>query len=273
MKISLYRPLSQICALVLVLTISACGQDSTENSASTKNLFPWNRSRTERKVAVTEEIFNQIGELAHKFHEPQIKAEGDIFKLHLLWKDNSVSSQASRDPQAKKAYVSLLGGFARSPEIIPEAMAIVACHEFSHLYAGPPYFRGYERLSAEGMCDYIGSGGCLRFVLDSLPSSIDVEKESSATIRDRCSKYPTGSNSYSYCVRGMNGALSLTSLLSKLNEEEFPPKLETPDVTVVKETETGYPETVQCRLDTISNALQGKEKPLCWFNPNQPLRR
>ena len=223
--------------------------------------------------AINEDTFNQIADLAFKFHKDQIKAAGDIFTLYKLWKNDTVSSKASRNPENHKTYVALYGGFARGKNIVPEAFALVACHEFSHLYAGPPYYRGYERLSAEGNCDYVGAGPCLHFVLDSLPSSVDVAHESSGTIRERCSMYPANTTAYSHCVRGMNGAISLTSLLSTLNEEHSAPRLETPDPTVVQETELSYPKTVQCRLDTISNALLGKPRPLCWFNPNQPLVR
>lgn len=117
-----------------------------------------------------------------------------------------------------------------------DSFALLLCHETGHLYGGRPWGDDKNQLALEGQADY-WSHKCFKQVLPKLaPRNGD---------------------------RLMEAALVLTAFYAD-NRGIPHPRVDTPDVSVVRETLKTHPEP-QCRLDTILAGRDYQPRPNCWF--------
>lgn len=211
---------------------------------------------------VTQDLFNRIVDAGKKAFATNAKANNETLKINALWTNTTVNADCSRSN--KIVTVNMYGALARRKEITPEGFALVLGHELEHAYGGAPFYPN-ETLSAEGQADYMSTKEAyakIAVYVPELKGSTNVDD----FIMNTCAKkYGTfADNRYSNCLHMLSGGLSLANLLSVLNGDIIP-NYTTPDLTIVSKTETSYPATTQCRLDTyLSGALNGL-RPKCWF--------
>jgi len=205
---------------------------------------------------VSEETFNNIISAAEELYAPIAEEWKEKLVINRKWEDPTVNANVWRNGYGATE-INMYGGLARRPEVLPSGFALVLCHELGHLYGGAPYIHVGLKMAAEGQSDFYGAGWCLKNVLEkiedssSFPSTFYMEKV--------C-------NEDNSCMRQLSGGQSLGNLLATMRRESKP-DFETPDRSVVKRTNTSYPKTVQCRLDSYHNGTLGLDRPLCWFKP------
>lgn len=204
---------------------------------------------------MTETVFNQIINIAEQLYAPVAQNWGERLRVVRLWQDGTVNAMAYRDGRGY-AEVTLYGGLARRPELRPLSFALVICHEFSHLYSGAPYLDTRLRVSAESQSDWAGAGWCLRNITEKFPDNVAIEV--TAYMQKVC-------NSNSVCLRRLDAGNGLGALLARLNGDPVP-RYETPDPTVVYQTNLSYAST-QCRTDCYRAGILWQERPRCWYRP------
>ncbi|MBF0301068.1 MAG: hypothetical protein HQK51_20340 [Oligoflexia bacterium] len=157
----------------------------------------------------------------------------------------------------------MFGGLARRPEVTIEGFTLVLCHELGHAFGGVPYID--DQVSAEGQSDYYSTLTCYAKIASKVKELSKIVNTGDF-IKAKCNKYQSNQTDYSNCVAKLEGGLSLGKLLSALGFESAP-RYETPDTTVVSETELSYPATTQCRLDTYFAGALTNVRPTCWYKP------
>jgi hypothetical protein len=101
----------------------------------------------------------------------------------------------------------------------------------------------------------MGAKDCLRKVIKI--ANLHSDFEATDFMKEQC-------GDDNVCIRAYVGAQSAANFMAVLKNEPYP-NFETPESLIVNKTLIGYPPTVQCRLDTIKNGLQGKKRPACWY--------
>ncbi|MBF0313427.1 MAG: hypothetical protein HQK50_11990 [Oligoflexia bacterium] len=183
--------------------------------------------------------------------------------INARWEDPIVNANCSRENN--RVTINMYGGLARRPEITPEGFTLVLCHELGHAYAGKPYIRstpGYY-LSSEGQADYYSTLSCYDKIAG-LVSELSKVDSTTDYITQACERFASDRVLLANCIGKLEGGLSLGNLLSKLSRQGDP-NYENPDPTIVPRTLTGYPATVQCRLDTYHAGTLSLPRPKCWF--------
>lgn len=237
--------------------------------AQAKNFMPendlWRQDclECESISPVNQEVFNKIIDAGKKAYASNAKNNDESIVINALWTDSTVNANCSR--VGNKVTVNMYGGLARRQEMNAEGFALVLCHELGgHAYGGYPYVQFWNKMSAEGQSDYMATKECFAKIAALVPELKTTHDSYNEFSQNKCSKVFGNSSKYYNCINGAEGALSLGSLLAVLNKEAIP-KFETPDSTVVQETELSYPATTQCRLDTYWNGLLNLSRPACWF--------
>lgn len=192
---------------------------------------------------VTQSDFNSVIDLAYKFYAPIVKRLGGNLVIKKLWSDSTVNAQTSR--QGNNWVIEMFGGLARRPEVTKDGFALVLCHEIGHNLGGFPYVQDWA--SAEGQSDYYSTHACAKYLWQSEGDN-GASSEIGYYGRTLCDNAWTSDRGRIVCYRSILGGQSLGSLLGALNGESS--DIESPDPTVVSRTNTSYPGTTQCRLDT-----------------------
>lgn len=250
-----------ILATVVLSGLVGCGIEEESKPITATKWVEDNDLWTEDGLSllenVSEQMFNEIINAAEKIYEPISKEWDETLVINKNWDDPTVNANAWRNGYGS-AEINMYGGLARRPEVIPAGFALVLCHELNHLYGGNPYLNTLTKMSAEGQADYAGAGWCLKNIVTAIEDESEIEI--SPYMKKVCNKDVT-------CLRQLAGGKSLGNLLSVLSEDEVLPDFETPDKTVVTRTNTSYPKTIQCRLDSYHNGTLEKDRPLCWYKP------
>lgn len=219
--------------------------------------------------SMTQELFNKIVDAGRKAYAENAAKNGERLVINALWTDSTVNANCCRGCTPRQVEVNMYGGLARRDEINPEGFALVLGHELSHAYGGEPFYPQSDRMSGEGQADYEGAKTAYKKIADLVP-----ELKQNINVSDFISK--TCATLGEDCKHSLYGGDSLGALLATLKGESKP-DYETPDQTVVNETLTSYPDTVQCRLDTYLAGTLSKPRPACWFydpaanpQPNDP---
>lgn len=219
---------------------------------------------------IDEATFDAILESTRTALEPVAQANSNRLVIGGFWDDDTINANAQQ--QIGKVIVTVYGGIARRPEVTPDALALVLCHEIGHAFGGKPY-KGLIfpfRMSVEGQSDYWGMQDCLPRVLRELPPQDLPESARPAPatrefIERTCASHAPGlDDSHEICVRQLAAGDALGHLLSFMKNQPVP-DYTTPDPTRVNRTESSHPKTIQCRLDTYLAAVLGRPRPACWY--------
>jgi len=217
-------------------------------SAAQADFLPTNNLHLQKnkrgKAQVTEEQFNATIDRASALYGDIVTAHGARLRFDGDWENDQVNARASQFFGSWT--VEIWGGLARRPEITPDGLTLVICHELGHHLAGYPFVSSWG--ADEGQADYFATQECgRRFWQD--------ERTINATFRDlipdapkaKCDAVWTDTAAQDLCYRVMMAAKSNGDLLGALDETT--PAFDTPDTSAVDETDHRHP-AAQCRLDT-----------------------
>lgn len=243
---------------------------------------------------ITKEKFNQILDRVNEIYAPIVETTGNKLVVVRKWEDGTVNAYANRS--GNNWMITMFGGLARHEAVTADAFALVACHELGHHLGGLPkkkifFFTLWA--ANEGQSDYWGVMKCLRkyFEKDDNKKIIS-EMQLNEYAVTKCNDVFGDEEDAAICIRSAMAGLSLANLFKVLKNLEVPLKFETPDTTVVSQTNHSHP-APQCRLDTyFSAALCEKDayddvsetdinqglcarrdgytigsRPFCWYKP------
>lgn len=220
------------------------------------------------KVEETANPTKKNSELKKQFHD-LISRSQKIFnnfierkKLKPLkivghWESNVVNAYMKEYLQINLVEVS--GALLRHHELTLDGLALVICHEIGHAYGGKPERRApLFKASVEGQSDYYGTKECLPKILAELQPSTTLQQTSH--LKEICKLHAAPS----YCERALTAGQSAANLLASLKDQAYP-SYDTPDQSKVRRTLRGFPNSVQCRLDTFLAGVIGLVRPSCWY--------
>lgn len=285
-----------VLAIALITTglnISfACDEDGKTGIVEQNDL--WISADDKGISTITEKQFNDIITRVEEIYEPVVKERGATLKIEKNWSDGTVNAYAQQTGNIWK--VAMFGGLARHKTIIPDAFALVLCHELGHHLGGAPKKGGWfgsKWASNEGQSDYFGTMKCLRKVFEK-DDNQEIMKDASVDLHAAkvCRETFNNDEAVAVCQRGAMAGLSLGNLFRALRNSKDVLKFTTPSTKIVSKTDDSHP-AAQCRLDTyfagaickrdaysdvsdtdpnlnVCNRVDSDEdgiRPLCWFKP------
>jgi hypothetical protein len=128
-------------------------------------------------------------------------------------------------------FIQIMGGMLTHPQMGPETLKLLLCHEIGHVLGGTPLKSRTGWSSTEGQADF-HSSSCARQI---------------------------GFDEGTF----FDSALALATIYAEVTREPIP-RLDSCDQKIVERTNYGYP-SVQCRLDTLVSGWRGQKRPKCWF--------
>jgi hypothetical protein len=289
--------------LVLMVTpnlVLSCDEDGVTGIVEENDLWigPFEK---ENRNLLTEEDFNAVISRIEAIYAPIFNEYNKKLLIQRKWEDGTVNAYAKKE--GTLAHVVIMGGLARHPEITPDSLALVVCHEAGHHIGGPPVKRGWGVLTSEvswasneGQADYFGALKCMRHYLSGgRNQEIMARREVPQVVKDECRSQFTYPEDRAICERTVLAGYSLANMFRALRmNRSFIPSLTftEKDPSIVKNMFDNHP-APQCRFDTYySAALCEKEvwdrisysdlnkgvcsrsdgfikgvRPLCWFKP------
>ncbi|MBI5243263.1 MAG: hypothetical protein HY922_06185 [Elusimicrobia bacterium] len=239
---------------------------------------------------LSEGKFNAVLDRIEAIYGPVVEARGATLEINRFWEDPTVNASTQR--MGSRWIVNMYGGLARHEAVTQDGFALVVCHEIGHQVGGAPKVPG-AWASIEGQSDYFSALKCMRQVFaDAASKGFTRKPGSDPTAEKACAEQYKTSAGKALCLRSAMAGLSVTGLFQALHNEDTAPQLDTPDTSVVSQTDSEHPAT-QCRLDTYfqgslctkpaSEAVSDKNpaagtctrsqgysvglRPLCWYKP------
>lgn len=189
---------------------------------------------------------------------------------------NNLVGKASANPSQDR-YVEIYGGLARHPNMTPEGLMLVICHEIGHHLGGYPRYESNKASSStEGQSDYFATAKCARLVYNAMGSKTNqnwawtMKNRIPAEVQKPCAAAFGNSDAAIICMRSSLAGLSLAQTLASASNSD-PRKISfiLKDQSVVQTTYESHPKA-QCRLDTyVAGAICGADLRIP-FSPNNP---
>lgn len=194
---------------------------------------------------ISEEDFNQIIDELIDIYKPIAKEHGGNLRANKQWTNATVNASANQFFSSWS--VNMYGGLARRPEVTPDGFAMVVCHELGHHLGGFPFVSSWA--ANEGQADYFATQSCARQIWgNQLEKNASFREAVSTRAKESCDAVWENADEQNLCYRTAAAGESLAKLLAALGDAPVP-SLETPDTSVVTETNNAHP-AAQCRLDT-----------------------
>lgn len=246
-----------------------------------------------RSGGLSEAQYNDVLDRMERLFKDVVAQQGGDLIINRKWTDPTVNASAQQ--WGTSWILNMYGGLARHSAIGVEGFALVACHELGHHIGGAPKMRGWmgnNWATNEGGADYYATLKCLRrFFVEDDNAAIIAQADIDPFARQQCEAQFTDDNDRLICLRNSMAGMQVASLFMDLRGDETAPRFDTPDPTVVTQTDDRHPLT-QCRLDTYFNGgicnvdasipvsstdyRQGScieenhtagLRPRCWFKP------
>ncbi len=197
---------------------------------------------TEKEIRLLTEHFIQ-------FFSPSVSVAGGELSYYLDWGNTRVNAVTGR--YGKEWRITILGGLARHKLMTKDGYVLTLCHELGHHLGGAPLDPKFPwAASSEGQADYFAGLKCLKRYWQNEENQRAV---ASLQIPPHLMKACAKTSQEFLCQRiGMAG-LSTTSVWASRSLPVKLPKFETPDPSVVSNTNITHP-LPQCRLDTYFKA-------------------
>jgi hypothetical protein len=219
---------------------------------------------TSHAIVNTEDFLGATSGVQSAF-EGEVKAQlGLKLIIDADLSDNTQNAYTSRLGNIQ--LVKLLGGLAQVNEFTSDEIALITCHELGHSIGGlPASDKSGTLYSTEGQSDYFAASKCFKKVFQ---NENNLEKIKSLDVPgilvQKCfTQFANDVNEASLCIRTGAASIKVAEWIADISKD-VKPKIETPDASVVTQTNTSFP-SVQCRLDTlVAGALLAK-RPACWF--------
>ncbi|MCB0357415.1 MAG: hypothetical protein KDD40_10425 [Bdellovibrionales bacterium] len=236
-----------------------------------------------------DEVLNRI----ESVYEPIIKKMGGTLEVKRLWSDGKVNASAMR--LGSRFIINMYGGMARYPSMTEEGMALTACHEMGHHLAGAPKVKNKlsNWASNEGQSDYFAGLKCFRKIYSDDENIVwAYQAFIHPVVLDKCTRYWPTLAEQAACARFSMAGLTLAHVIREIKFPNDDLGFDTPDTSIVTNTEDGHPRP-QCRLDTyiaaalcdqpLDESLSDSDpnlgvctrnagytesvRPLCWYKP------
>lgn len=201
---------------------------------------------------VTQDEFNlRISQLQNAFAASVTRFGGKL-SIEGDWKNEKIVAQAGQMFGTWRIQFS--GGLARRPELTPDGMTLIICHEFGHLIGGFPFVGGNPftgtGIASEGESDYFSTHVCAKKLWGSETAKNAKHRETiSRFAQEKCDQVYTTITEQDLCYRTVIGSESVIATMASLKNESMP-SFETPDPKVVTSNDPNHPAT-QCRMDTV----------------------
>ena len=214
---------------------------------------------------ITQDLFNLIVNTAVSQYQQEFERQQQKLSIVAAWNNDNVYANAWKmeDANGETGLIQISGGFARHPDITPDAFALILCHEIGHHIAGPPKI---WKFSAEGQADYFAASDCLRklFMRPELPWT---PKYVPRVVRLACNDAFGKKEEQLVCARIALAGATLARYFA-LKRNLLTPLLSRQDRAIAQQTIL-VPASPQCRLDTyFAAALCNAETQL--DRKNQP---
>ena len=199
---------------------------------------------------ITQEEWTSLFDKYEKIYTPIIAARGATLSLNRRWDDGTVNANASQ--QGSTWTINMYGGLARYPNMTKDGMMMVVCHETGHHLGGAPKVGGDPNMwaSNEGGADYFAVLKCMRLMTADEDNTTIVSKLGvEPTIQKACSVQFSDAADAAMCQRASTAGTLLGRILGELGQDSSVPTVDTPDSSVVTQTDDSHP-AAQCRLDT-----------------------
>jgi hypothetical protein len=201
------------------------------------------------KIAnIDKDTFDKICDTVVALWQPYAELHHAKLVVNKLWDDSTVNASASQSGNVWT--VNMYGGLARRPEITQDGFALVVCHELGHHFGGHFFYESDDWAAAEGQADYFATHVCGRRVFGKqMAYTMKFRSAVPSNIQAQCDAVYKTQPEQEVCYREAAGGISLATLLAVIGGSRSIPKIETPDPSKVRQTNTAHPEA-QCRLDT-----------------------
>ncbi|HMN69624.1 MAG TPA: hypothetical protein PKC28_13870 [Bdellovibrionales bacterium] len=244
--------------------------------------------------SVTEAEFHEVLDRVQAHYGPILSASGKTLVINRDWASGTVNASANQS--GRTYFLNMYGGLARHQVMTKDGFMLVACHEMGHHIAGAPKVDGWFGLSwasNEGQSDYYATLRCLRalFTEDETDQFLK-DNQVDPVLQSSCQQAYATPRDQNFCMRMGMAGFAGASLFHSMRELTVPLAFNTPDTSVVSETDDSHPQA-QCRLDTYYQgalcmhdtnvALSDTNpnigtcttaggqsvglRPLCWFRP------
>lgn len=236
-----------VASLVSVVALEARGMILPEN-----DLYLQDAQMRMLGGGLTKAEFNEAIDPVTKIFTPIVAKHGGKLKMNKNWDDPTVNAYAQQS--GKTWSVNMFGGLARRVEVTQDGMSLVVCHELGHHLSGYFFYDndadgGNGWAGGEGSSDYFATHACAwKIWKNQTAKNAKFRTNVEDYVKERCDKQYTTEADQNLCYRIAAGGQSLANLLGALGGTGEP-KFDTPDETVVEETDTSHP-AAQCRLDT-----------------------
>ncbi len=248
MKLCLKKMSLMIVFGTLSFSLSSHAKFIDEREIDYKNL-----SRGTPQISESE--FNKrISDLI-SVYKPIVANLGGRLDLQGLWKNDKIVAQATQQFGSWKIQFS--GGLARRPELTPDGMTLIICHELGHHLGGFPFSDqgpiGPKSLANEGQADYYSTQVCARRMwAQQLAINETFRTSVPASAQAQCDRVHNTQTERDLCYRTAVASQSIIATMAALKNVPMT-DFATPDQTIATATVNGHPK-VQCRMDTL---LQG----------------
>lgn len=201
---------------------------------------------------ITEEIFKaRVAELQTTY-APVMKQFGGNLSIKGDWKNKQVNAYATQMLMFWKIIVT--GSLARRPELSPDGLTLIVCHEIGHHLGGFPFSEGTPLggrwASVEGQSDYFSTFVCAKKMWkDKLEENAKFRNLVAAIPRLQCDTSYDSDADRDLCYRTSVASESVIATMAALMKKPMP-QYDTPDTTIATATSEAHPK-VQCRFDTL----------------------
>lgn len=201
---------------------------------------------------ITEEIFKARIEKLQTTYAPVISQFGGRLSIKGDWKSKQVNAYATQMLMFWKVIVT--GSLARRPELSPDGMTLIVCHEIGHHLGGFPFSEGTpfggRWASVEGQSDYFSTFVCAKKMWkEELTENAKFRELVNTLPRLQCDTSYESDADRDLCYRTSVALESVIATMAALMKKPMP-QYDTPDTNIVTATSEAHPK-VQCRFDTL----------------------
>lgn len=256
--------MKKIASIIFLATVTSSAQQTAPEilcpGIVAHNTLQIPPSTTSVDSRVTEGDFNRVLDridLAYNTYNPPIFTQRK-------WTSPTVNARATTENNRR--LIVIYGGLARHPEMTPDGLLLIACHEVGHHIGGNPRLsRGRQRWpSVEGQADYFATLKCLRKIWrDDDNFAALVGRTIDPVAEAECVRQNDLQADRDLCRRTSLATQSVANFFASLDKTSYP-SFHSPDPKRVSETYESHP-SPQCRMDTF---FQGS---LCTVDPSIPL--
>ncbi len=199
---------------------------------------------------ITKEIFDsRVKELQETFSPIVAHFKGKL-KINGQWDNKQINAFAGQMLGSWK--VTFTGGLAKRPELSPDGMTLIICHEIGHHLGGFPFSSNLisSWAAVEGQADYFSTLVCARKMWQHQRDvNMTFETKVAMIPKTKCDFAFPKDEDRQLCYRTSVGLESVINTMAVLLKKPMP-QYDTPDTKEVTETFQDHP-AVQCRLDTL----------------------